>query len=746
MHPEPSALPQLLAPFFPWVLTGILLMAGACALLALRLRRTSRLAAELEQLFTFSLDMLCSVGKDGRFIRLNPAWEKSLGYHSGEMEGMRYTELVHPDDLAAVRDTAALLRGNESVAVFTCRTRHKNGGWRWIEWNAQPRGGVIIAAARDVTGRMEAEEALRESEERFRSLLDTVESVSVQGYEPDGTVVYWNKASEVLYGFSREEALGRNLTELIIPLPMRGEVRQAIRSMAETGQPLPASELTLERKGGEPIQVFSSHAAVRTAAGNTVLFCLDVDIGPLKRAEHALRQSEERFRLLVENAGDAIYLADIQGRLLEVNAEATRQTGFTRQELLAMSVTDLDPELTQEGLADLIRNVSQGRPAVFGARLKTSAGPPLPVEFRVAHVEYHGAGHLLGIARDVSHHQREEELLTAANRTLTAILENVPSEVNVVDVEKREIVFMNQTMKEAFGRDSTGDVCHMAFRSRAVPCEKCDLGIALDPATAASPPRLWEDFNPVSRKWYLNHDRVVRWFDGRTMRVQMSLDITDRKAAEERMAASLREKEVLLAEVHHRVKNNLQIVSSLLSLQEQELDTPQALDALAESQGRIFSMALIHEQLYNSHDFGRIAAKDYLERLLSRLHDSCRGSRDIRLETDLEDVPLTLDQAIPFGLVVNELATNAYKHGLRHAASGRLRVTLRNEGGEVSVTMEDDGCGLPEGFGLERASSLGLLLVGNLCAQLRGRVEAQSRPGSTLFSLRFPLARVEPAA
>ncbi|GFK94144.1 putative sensor histidine kinase pdtaS [Fundidesulfovibrio magnetotacticus] len=747
MSSDQAILREVLA-FLPlWLVLFAALASGAAVFLGLRLRAArmdfaarQRDCRELEQLFTFSLDMLCSLGPDGRFVRLNPAWEHTLGYRQEDLAGRRYDELIHPDDLSAVRRAADRLRGELSVAVFVCRMRRKDGAWRWIEWNAQPRDGVVVAAARDATDRLESLAALRESEERFRSLLDNVEAVSVQGYGPDGTVEYWNKASEVIYGYTRQEALGRNLTDLIIPPAMRDEVRAAVAHMASTGQPIPASELDLVRKDGSTAQVFSSHAVVQTARGNTALFCIDVDLGPLKDAQAALRESEERFRQLVECAGDALYLTDMEGRLVEVNSEAERQTGRPREELLGMSITDLDLGRDDENLAQFTRDIRENRLAVFETRMRHRQGHDFPVEVRVVHMERGGQGYMLGSARDITRRKRAEEVLTEANRTLTAILESVPSEVNVVDVRTREILFMNQAMKEAFGRDHTGEVCHKAFRSCEAPCAKCDMDILVAQDGAASAPRLWEDYNPVSGRWYLNHDRVVRWFDGRLVRVQMSLDVTARKAVEERMAASLKEKEVLLAEVHHRVKNNLQIISSLLSLQAESLEHPQALDVLAESQGRVASMAMIHEQLYSTHDFGRIEAGDYLERLLPRLAQSYRQGRDIRLDTALDTVPLTLDQAIPFGLIVNELATNAFKHGLRDAARGRLRVSLTRRDGEAELTVEDDGAGLPGGFTLDGASTLGLRLVASLADQLRGTVSARGGDGSTVFTLRFPLA------
>jgi len=220
-------------------------------------------------------------------------------------------------------------------------------------------------------------------------------------------------------------------------------------------------------------------------------------------------------------------------------------------------------------------------------------------------------------------------------------------------------------------------------------------------------------------------------------------DITDRKRAEQAMAASLHEKEVLLREIHHRVKNNLQIISSLLSLQEQGLDDPAIQGVLAESRGRVTSMALIHEQLYLSHDLREIDVEGYLRQLIPRLVSSYRGNRNIATHLELSPVLLSLDQAIPFGLVVNELVTNSLKHGFRDSAHGTVFITASLEEGDVILVIEDDGTGLAKEFDLHAVTTLGLQIVTMLAEQLRGHLTVEPAVGAR-FKLRFPLNQPAP--
>lgn len=214
-------------------------------------------------------------------------------------------------------------------------------------------------------------------------------------------------------------------------------------------------------------------------------------------------------------------------------------------------------------------------------------------------------------------------------------------------------------------------------------------------------------------------------------------DITDRKLAEERLKQSLEEKEVLLREIHHRVKNNLQIVSSMLYLQSRGLADGGALEILNESQARIKSMALIHETLYRSQNLCRVNMAEYIRNLVSSLwatYDS--AGRLASIQTDIGDIDLSIDTAIPCGLIVNELLTNSIKHAF-DSGGGKIRVELSRIGGsEYELVIEDDGVGLPQDFDIDRCSTLGLRLVKALVQQIEGKLEIRS-VGGAQFRVRF---------
>ncbi len=243
------------------------------------------------------------------------------------------------------------------------------------------------------------------------------------------------------------------------------------------------------------------------------------------------------------------------------------------------------------------------------------------------------------------------------------------------------------------------------------------------------------------QRWIFSRGKVIsRDASGLALRmVGTHVDITERKNIEEELKKSLEEKEILLREVHHRVKNNLSIISSLLNLQSSMLKTPeQALEAFRNSRERIQAMSLVHEELYKSRDYSRINMDQYIGRLLDQLTLAYGQDRGITLTRRIENVELDVSTSIPCGLILNELITNAYKYAFPGSRTGTIRIQLSIlQDGSAEMSVSDDGVGLPEGIDFENTDSLGLTLVRLLVEQLRGTLSMSAEDGST-FTIRFP--------
>jgi len=241
-------------------------------------------------------------------------------------------------------------------------------------------------------------------------------------------------------------------------------------------------------------------------------------------------------------------------------------------------------------------------------------------------------------------------------------------------------------------------------------------------------------------------ERVVWWeifmnpiFDTEGHVAEISLvahDVTEKKKTDLEVSESLKEKKILLKEIHHRVKNNLQVISSILNLQSSFIQDEKTLSILQESRNRIRSMAIIHENLYRTEDFSSINFSNYLHNLTTNLIASYRIQVDVKLEADLQEIDMVLDQAIPCGLLVNELITNSLKYAWKAEEVGTISLDLKEEGGQIILFIGDDGVGLPMEFEEMNTDTLGLQLVLTLVEQLDGELSVENKNG-TKYLIKF---------
>lgn len=249
------------------------------------------------------------------------------------------------------------------------------------------------------------------------------------------------------------------------------------------------------------------------------------------------------------------------------------------------------------------------------------------------------------------------------------------------------------------------------------------------------------EFERIGHRTMLLNARQIRNENDDTKLILLAVeDITEHKRGEDYIKASLKEKEVLLKEIHHRVKNNLQIISSLLNLQSRSIKDEEAREKLKESQNRVRSMALIHEKLYQSGNLAGIKLAEYIKSLSKSLFNSYRTNPNIGLKIDLDDGLMSIDKAIPCGLVVNEILSNSLKHAFPEGGKGEIRIALSLDNDKCTLTIGNDGIPFPEDVDFRNTQSLGFQLICALVDQLKGAIELQ-RNGGTEFKITFDLGR-----
>jgi PAS domain S-box-containing protein len=460
---------------------------------------------------------------------------------------------------------------------------------------------------------------LKEGDARFRLVVEAAPNAMIM-IDALGTIQLINSQAEQLFGYGRAELLGRNL-EVLLPPKLRA-MHRALRATflraPEARRMGAGRDLFGLRADGSEVPIEIGLSPVQTESGTFVLASI-IDITERKRAEQALRASEERFRLVVEDAPNAIIMVDHAGKIALVNSEAERLFGYERTELVGKPVETLIPQRFR-GEHPQLRAGYQQSPRVRNM----------------------GAGRdLYGLRRDGA---------------------EVPIEIGLNPIRTAEGGFVLASV----------------------------------------------------------------------------IDITERKRAQEQFAAALREKTVLLNEVHHRVKNNLQVIMSLLNLQAARARDPGVQSLIGESRARVQAMALIHQLLFERRDWSSVQLAAYLHRLGELLASTYGGGR-IDVAVDAEEVELDVQRAVACGLLVNELVTNAFKHAFPHDRKGRICIELRRgDDSNATLRVYDNGIGLPAELDIAHANSLGMQLVPLLADQLGAALRIERGPGAR-FELRFPL-------
>ncbi len=592
-------------------------------------------------------------------------------------------------------------------------------------------------------------EAIMRQQRNSLAVLQALENeadVSLEKYTPEGYLVDCSKGS-IINGFGNsQEFIGNNI-DSIYPGTGKNRTVRIRKAIASNSRKEYEDEIIEKAKSK---WISSSYIPVSDDLGKPFLvLVLSKDITLNKNTDTIAAKKEDQFKISIEEAAVGMAIVNREGKVMAVNYAACKLFSYSEEEFLSLSFTDIThPSDLEVSIKQFNRCITERRPLQFEKRYITMHGDIInaltsigPVFDNKGELKY-----LFALLQDITQLKRTEEALRSSEAALNEAQEIANIGSFYWDKKTDKITWSKQMFEisgispEEFGgklkgvleefihpddvESTTSQVNEMVVQGRSWPIE-------------------FRVVRPDGElRWIRSGSRIILNDKGETIAsVGVNQDITDQKLSEEQIKASLKEKETLLQEIHHRVKNNMQVISSLLKLQAGKIEDQKLKEAFLESQSRINSMSIVHEILHESHSLSKIKIEPYLQSIGRSLAQSYKmKDANVTLAITADDVELSIEQANPIGLILNELVSNAYKYAFNAQVSGLVRIELKKKD-EVSLELvvKDNGKGMPIDFDWRNTDSLGLQLVLTLVEnQLDGYIHYEFDQGSK-FTIMFEI-------
>ena len=683
--------------------------------------------ARLSSFMDSATDSFYLLDSQMNFLEMNKKALGIIGKKKEEVIGKNIVDIV-PDIKESGRYDKHLevMRTGESYIIEDFIPHPVFGDRHFILKSFKVGNGLGVIAS-DITDRKQAEKALQQSEARFRELAEMLPEIVFET-DRELNLTFANKRAFAMFEYDIED-MERGLNGLQMLVPKDRDHAKANLTMRLQGKNPGTVEYTAMKKDGTTFPILF-HASPIITNGEIIGFRgIIFDITDRKRVEEAIKESEAKFRTITESSPDAIFITDQKGYYTYANSAASALLGYSVDELLRKNIKELSVETQIEENLKVFQTVLQEKHLYTEIEMVKKDGTVLPVDLNAVLLPN---GFVYGSCRDLTERKKVEEALKKSEARFSTIFHANPAAIAITRISDNRLVNVNQAFLEVTGYE----------REEVIDHTPKNLHLWSDPAereeatkTLRKKGKLRGEFS-IRRKTGEIRDLLFSAelieLSGERYMLSMGQDISGRKQAESKVRQSLKEKEILLREVHHRVKNNLQIIVSLLNLQAKKIMNEEALNQCNEAKRRIYSMALVHEKLYQSEDLASIEFGNYIRTISSEL---TREMESITLEQDLDKVYLGIDIAIPCGLIINELITNAVKHAFPDGR-GTISIMLKVEKNEYRLTVRDDGIGLSIDIDVAATDSLGLQLVNILTEQIDGRLEVE-REGGTAFTITF---------
>jgi PAS domain S-box-containing protein len=699
---------------------------------------------------------------EGNFLKFNKAFATYHKFKSKKdvkktlKEYPEFLELYDDEKTLVPLDMWAVPRALRGETKFNEEylLKRKDTGEKW--WgsysfapiknkNGQVTGSVVVG--RDITSVKSSEiklkeinQTLKEREEQLRLFIENAPA-SIAMFDNEMKYISASNRWIADYNLKDKKLVGKSH---YVVFPEITEELKQVHKRVLAGSTEQASQDKFVRIDGtvqwlkwEAIPWYSPSGSI----GGIIIFT--EDITDLKLASDALEDSQEKYKYVIETAEEGIILLDKNGTIIEANPKSQELFGDIHEQLIGKNLEYINKELkiSSDNFKQAFKAVLNEKSISNEWEYFNKKGEKKFIRINLSLMKKQSEIERIAVVvEDITDLKMRERSLKENEQFLDNIIDNIPDMIFVKTADELRFERVNQATENIWGYDRDeiiGKTDYDLFpQDKANSYTKDDLEVLKKSEFSDIPEEIIDTKYDGER---ILHTKKIPLLDekGRSKYLLgISEDITQRKLDEIQLKKSLDEKEALLKEVYHRVKNNMQIISSLLNLQIANVQGEESKDILKDSQSRIKSMAMIHEKLYMSKDLSHINFKEYVEHLVTDIFYTYGikvGSINPILR--IENIELNMETAIPLGLIINEIVINSLKFAFPQG-KGSIKIIFKSFNSTLSLTVADDGIGIPENIDYQKTDSLGLQLVTNLVDQLNGEISLETKQG-TKFNITF---------
>ncbi len=579
---------------------------------------------------------------------------------------------------------------------------------------------------------------LIESEKKYKTLIEHLgEGVAI--VDRDEIFTFSNPASDEIFGVKKGKLIGLNLVNFVDDdnfKILRHQTEERVKNRISN------YELLITRPDGKKHYIMITATPLHDMNGNvTGSLIIFRDITKGQKTENVLKEKEKELNAIAEYSLDTIFSISKSGEILYVSKSSKELFGLEPDEIIGTSFTKYIPRGELKNYWNTLKKVLRSKKIRgFQTVITNRKGDIVPVEITGQLVNKKGNLTGQGTIRDITVRKKAEKALKKIEHNYRILFDNLIDGIFVLDAETLKVVIANNAIAKMYGFKSKADAVNINPIDFILPEYKEEaLRIITEDMFKKNLHQI-NEFRSITKDGriiWISAVGVKTEYQGRLASLISIRDITKRKKAEEQIKIDLKEKNILLQEVHHRVKNNMQVISSMLKLQSAHIKDERALELFKNSQDRVRTMALIHDALYLSKDLTHIDFAGYVKNLTTQIFISHKAnSKFIKLNINIKDVLLDINMAIPCGLIINELVSNALKYAFPNKRKGEISISFTYKDQINTLHVKDNGIGISKDIDLKKSTTLGLMLVNSLTKQLNGKLKLEKVKG-TSFKITF---------